>query len=379
MNLLVPARVSDEQLARAQELAVNAFVATDCEGMARVDLFVRDDGEVLVNELNTIPGFTATSVYAQLFAAVGRSVRRAARATGRPGRRALRAPRPTAVLRQRTGARERAARSVTKLPFGPRRGETCLAAAAITNCLELCLARCEGFDRSGRGWFGRAVGDCSSPGCADGPGPAGCHEVRLRIRVAAQVDVETGSLGAGDLDDAGVVEARTEAHDPEQVVAMRAARQVEDGACCGRLGGRDDIGERVRGRARLDAGDEAGRARDDRDPVERSAPGRRRGRARRPACRGSAHPGSSRSANRCSPGCRSPAAPGRCARRSCRPGRTPSSRAGARTSTRPAVTSRSSGSDQVDADRRREHETRQDRAQLPRRAGSPRRDAAAPR
>ena len=37
---------------------MRAFVATDCEGMARVDLFVRDDGEVLVNELNTIPGFT---------------------------------------------------------------------------------------------------------------------------------------------------------------------------------------------------------------------------------------------------------------------------------------------------------------------------------
>jgi D-alanine-D-alanine ligase len=39
--------------------------------MARVDMFVRDDGEVLVNELNTIPGFTSTSVYAQLFAASG--------------------------------------------------------------------------------------------------------------------------------------------------------------------------------------------------------------------------------------------------------------------------------------------------------------------
>jgi D-alanine-D-alanine ligase len=71
MNLVVPARVSDEQLARAQELAVSAFVATDCEGMARVDLFVSGDGEVLVNELNTIPGFTATSVYAQLFDASG--------------------------------------------------------------------------------------------------------------------------------------------------------------------------------------------------------------------------------------------------------------------------------------------------------------------
>ncbi len=50
---------------------MRAFVATECEGMARVDMFVRDDGEVLVNELNTIPGFTSTSVYAQLFAASG--------------------------------------------------------------------------------------------------------------------------------------------------------------------------------------------------------------------------------------------------------------------------------------------------------------------
>ena len=71
MDLVVPARISDAQLERAQELAVRAFVATDCEGMARVDLFLRDDGEVLVNELNTIPGFTSTSVYARLFEASG--------------------------------------------------------------------------------------------------------------------------------------------------------------------------------------------------------------------------------------------------------------------------------------------------------------------
>jgi D-alanine-D-alanine ligase len=71
MDLVVPARISPEQLERAQELAVRAFVATDCEGMARADMFVRDDGEVLVNELNTIPGFTATSVYARLFEASG--------------------------------------------------------------------------------------------------------------------------------------------------------------------------------------------------------------------------------------------------------------------------------------------------------------------
>jgi D-alanine-D-alanine ligase len=71
MELVVPARVAEDAQRRAQEVAVEAFVASECEGMARVDLFVRTDGEVLVNELNTIPGFTATSVYAKLFEASG--------------------------------------------------------------------------------------------------------------------------------------------------------------------------------------------------------------------------------------------------------------------------------------------------------------------
>ncbi len=71
MDLVVPARISEAQLERAQELAVRAFVASDCEGMARADLFVSTAGEVLVNELNTIPGFTSTSVYARLFEASG--------------------------------------------------------------------------------------------------------------------------------------------------------------------------------------------------------------------------------------------------------------------------------------------------------------------
>jgi D-alanine-D-alanine ligase len=71
MELLVPARLPEEITARVRELAIAAFVATDCEGMARVDFFVRPDGEVVVNELNTIPGFTATSVYAKLFAESG--------------------------------------------------------------------------------------------------------------------------------------------------------------------------------------------------------------------------------------------------------------------------------------------------------------------
>jgi D-alanine-D-alanine ligase len=71
MELVVPPRISAEATARVQELAVAAFVASDCEGMARVDCFVRPDGQVVVNELNTIPGFTATSVYAKLFEASG--------------------------------------------------------------------------------------------------------------------------------------------------------------------------------------------------------------------------------------------------------------------------------------------------------------------
>jgi D-alanine-D-alanine ligase len=71
MELIVPARLPAETSARVRQLAVDAFVATDCEGMARVDFFVRPDGSVVVNELNTIPGFTATSVYAKLFAESG--------------------------------------------------------------------------------------------------------------------------------------------------------------------------------------------------------------------------------------------------------------------------------------------------------------------
>jgi D-alanine-D-alanine ligase len=72
MDLIVPPRITEEQIERVQELSVESFVATECEGMARVDFFVREsDGEVLINELNTIPGFTATSVYAKLFDASG--------------------------------------------------------------------------------------------------------------------------------------------------------------------------------------------------------------------------------------------------------------------------------------------------------------------
>src|SRR5262249_32713502 len=71
MDLIVPARIPEDAAERVRELAVESFVATECEGMARVDLFVLPDGQIVVNELNTIPGFTSTSVYAKLFEASG--------------------------------------------------------------------------------------------------------------------------------------------------------------------------------------------------------------------------------------------------------------------------------------------------------------------
>jgi D-alanine-D-alanine ligase len=71
MELVIPPELPQPTIELVQRRAVDAFVASECEGMARVDFFVRDDGEVVVNELNTIPGFTATSVYAKLFQASG--------------------------------------------------------------------------------------------------------------------------------------------------------------------------------------------------------------------------------------------------------------------------------------------------------------------
>jgi D-alanine-D-alanine ligase len=71
MDLLVPARIGDDAISRVRELAAGVFKAIDGSGLARCDFFVHEDGEVLVNELNTIPGFTATSVFAKLFEADG--------------------------------------------------------------------------------------------------------------------------------------------------------------------------------------------------------------------------------------------------------------------------------------------------------------------
>jgi D-alanine-D-alanine ligase len=70
MELRVPAPISATATERVKELALKAFVHAGCEGLARVDFFV-DGEEVVVNELNTMPGFTPTSVYAKLMEASG--------------------------------------------------------------------------------------------------------------------------------------------------------------------------------------------------------------------------------------------------------------------------------------------------------------------
>jgi D-alanine-D-alanine ligase len=70
MELIVPARIPDAVRERVRELAVTTFALTGCRGLARVDFFVSGE-KVLVNELNTMPGFTQTSVFASLFAASG--------------------------------------------------------------------------------------------------------------------------------------------------------------------------------------------------------------------------------------------------------------------------------------------------------------------
>ena len=71
MKLVVPAPLPGDQLARVRELAVTAFELGGCSGLARCDFFVEPDGAILVNEINTMPGFTETSVYAKLWAAGG--------------------------------------------------------------------------------------------------------------------------------------------------------------------------------------------------------------------------------------------------------------------------------------------------------------------
>ncbi|CAM5390210.1 D-alanine--D-alanine ligase family protein [Streptomyces abikoensis] len=64
---LVPAPLTPEETARVQELAIRAFDAASCEGLVRADFFLTEDGEFVINEINTLPGFTPISMYPRMW------------------------------------------------------------------------------------------------------------------------------------------------------------------------------------------------------------------------------------------------------------------------------------------------------------------------
>lgn len=70
-KVVVPADIPAEASERIRQLAVEAFLALECSGLARVDVFLTDSGEVLINELNSLPGFTRISMYPKLWQAAG--------------------------------------------------------------------------------------------------------------------------------------------------------------------------------------------------------------------------------------------------------------------------------------------------------------------
>lgn len=70
-SLTIPAEIPEEATARLRAMAADVFEAMGCEGLARVDFFYTEDGDILVNELNTMPGFTPASAFPQMWAATG--------------------------------------------------------------------------------------------------------------------------------------------------------------------------------------------------------------------------------------------------------------------------------------------------------------------
>lgn len=70
-KLYIPAQISDELICKVKDTALKAYRTLGCTGLSRVDFFVTDDGRVLLNEINTLPGFTSISMYPKLMAACG--------------------------------------------------------------------------------------------------------------------------------------------------------------------------------------------------------------------------------------------------------------------------------------------------------------------
>jgi D-alanine-D-alanine ligase len=67
----IPAKLPEKLVKEVQERAIQAFKVLCCEGMARVDLFLKENGEIVINEINTLPGFTKISMYPKLWEASG--------------------------------------------------------------------------------------------------------------------------------------------------------------------------------------------------------------------------------------------------------------------------------------------------------------------
>jgi D-alanine--(R)-lactate ligase len=72
--ITVPADLPDAKRDEIREAAKSIYVALGCEGLARVDMFLQEDGRVVLNEVNTLPGFTAYSRYPRMMAATGMSL-----------------------------------------------------------------------------------------------------------------------------------------------------------------------------------------------------------------------------------------------------------------------------------------------------------------
>lgn len=72
-ELHIPAKLSKQTIKAVQKLAISAFTSLDCLGMARVDMFLKPDGKLVLNEINTLPGFTKISMYPKLWEASGLS------------------------------------------------------------------------------------------------------------------------------------------------------------------------------------------------------------------------------------------------------------------------------------------------------------------
>lgn len=70
-TLKIPAELPEDVIARVKDMAVRAFIALECEGLARVDFFLKPDGSLMVNEINTLPGFTGISMYPKLWEVSG--------------------------------------------------------------------------------------------------------------------------------------------------------------------------------------------------------------------------------------------------------------------------------------------------------------------